>query len=89
MQKSVETINLNYLRQLNQQLILLYNKIKAWVMNNEEGKFKFGIFYFDTNDRRILVPKRICWMGWTFNFGNKYVYLMIVLVIALILILHK
>ena len=58
-------------------------------MNNEEGKYKLGIFYFDPSDRRIIVPKRIWWMGWTLNFGNKYSYLFFVLIIALILILHK
>lgn len=58
-------------------------------MNDKEDKYKFGIFYFDPGDPRIIVPKRIWWMGWTINFGNKYAFLLIVLVVALLAIFHK
>ena len=30
-----------------------------------------GIFYFNKEDKRILPPKRIAWMGWTVNFANS------------------
>ncbi len=28
-------------------------------------------FYFSKKDKRVLVPKRARWMGWTFNLGNS------------------
>lgn len=30
----------------------------------------WGCFYFNKEDKRLLPPKRISWMGWTVNFAN-------------------
>ncbi len=32
--------------------------------------WKWGIFYFCREDRRVLVPKRIRGLGWTINFAR-------------------
>ena len=32
--------------------------------------WKFGVFYFNKEDKRIFPPKRIDWMGFTVNFAN-------------------
>ena len=48
--------------------------------------YKAGIFYFNRKDRRILVPKRIIWMGWTLNFANIYTYVMILGLFLVVLI---
>ena len=36
--------------------------------------YKWGIFYYNPNDERVLVPKRVEAMGWTFNFARREVY---------------
>ena len=36
--------------------------------------YKWGIFYYNPDDERILVPKRVKAMGWTFNFAKPEVY---------------
>ena len=28
-------------------------------------------FYFSKKDRRTLVPKRLPWLGWTLNIGQR------------------
>jgi uncharacterized membrane protein len=42
--------------------------------------YKWGVFYYNPNDERILVPKRIRAMGWTFNFARQEVYLFVFIV---------
>ena len=44
-----------------------------------------GIFYFNKNDSRIIVPKINPQMGWTLNFANPYTYLLIAGIILLII----
>lgn len=48
-------------------------------MNNTEPSenpqfYKWGVFYYNPDDERILVPKRVKAMGWTFNFAKPEVY---------------
>lgn len=48
-------------------------------MNNIEPSenpqfYKWGVFYYNPDDERILVPKRVKAMGWTFNFAKPEVY---------------
>jgi len=49
--------------------------------------WKLGIFYFNRNDQRLFVPKRIRILGWTLNFANplSYVVLAFILVLAIVL----
>jgi uncharacterized membrane protein len=47
-------------------------------MRNDPENYKWGIFYFNPKDPRILVPKRNRMMGWTMNFANPYSYLIII-----------
>jgi uncharacterized membrane protein len=54
-------------------------------MNNIEPSenpqfYKWGVFYYNPNDERVLVPKRIRSMGWTFNFAKPEVYHFILIV---------
>ncbi|MCP2037585.1 DUF5808 domain-containing protein [Chryseobacterium sp. HSC-36S06] len=39
-------------------------------LENNSGKWIWGIFYYNKEDDRIFPPKRIPWMGWTVNFAN-------------------
>jgi uncharacterized membrane protein len=49
-----------------------------------QWNYKFGLFYFNHNDPRILVPKRLRFLGYSFNFARVETYL-VILIIALIL----
>jgi uncharacterized membrane protein len=54
----------------------------------EDKYWKWGIFYYNPEDKRILPRKRISWMGWTINFANKksIVVFIIIMVITLSMI---
>jgi uncharacterized membrane protein len=49
--------------------------------------YKWGIFYFNPNDRRIFVPKAIKYFGYTLNFGNPYSYLVLIGTVLIIICL--
>jgi uncharacterized membrane protein len=40
--------------------------------------WKIGILYFNKEDRRVIVPKRINFLGWTLNFANPIVYVILI-----------
>ena len=46
--------------------------IKKWRtrIQNESDYWVWGIFYFNPDDSRIIVPKRIEWLGWTLNYAQ-------------------
>jgi uncharacterized membrane protein len=52
-------------------------------MNTNPGNYKWGIFYFNPEDPRAIVPKFNRWMGWTLNFAKPATYLIIAAFIAL------
>jgi len=52
-------------------------------MRNDPENYKWGIFYFNPKDPRIILPKRNIGMGWTLNFANPYSYLVILGIIIL------
>jgi uncharacterized membrane protein len=54
-------------------------------MISDPINYKWGIFYFNPKDSRVVVPKRIQAMGWTMNFGSIYTYLAILGIIMVIL----
>lgn len=37
----------------------------------DSNNWIWGFFYFNKEDKRLFVPKKIEWMGMTFNFANK------------------
>jgi len=51
-------------------------------MRFDPDNYKWGIFYFNPKDPRIILPKRNLYMGFTLNFANPIAYLIIILVIA-------
>ncbi len=54
-------------------------------INRKEMKpehYKCGLFYFNPDDPRIIVPKRAQWMGWTMNFANLWSYVILGLIIV-------
>jgi uncharacterized membrane protein len=44
--------------------------INAW--HKDPANWKWGIFYYNKNDKRIFPPKRVAAFGWTVNFANPY-----------------
>ena len=50
------------------------NRISRPIFMNEAdgddaGNWKWGVFYYNPKDKKILVPKRYG-MGWTLNLGH-------------------
>ncbi|MFV0389890.1 MAG: DUF5808 domain-containing protein [Pyrinomonadaceae bacterium] len=43
-------------------------QFEEWRQNPKN--WKWGIFYYNREDKRIFPPKRCKAMGWTINFGN-------------------
>ncbi len=39
--------------------------------------YKYGLFYYNPMDERVIVPKRIRSFGYTFNFARKKAYLLL------------
>lgn len=50
--------------------------------------WKWGLFYFNPNDKRLLVPKRVPSLGWTLNFANPYCGLALAATTLLFYVLH-
>jgi uncharacterized membrane protein len=53
-------------------------------IEQDPSHYKWGIFYFNKNDKRIFPPKRIKGMGWTINFANPYSILVYALIFVAI-----
>lgn len=51
---------------------------------DDATNYKWGVFYFNVKDTRVLVPKRKRWMGWTFNFARLESYLILLLIFAIV-----
>ncbi len=45
---------------------------------------KWGLFYYDPADPRIIVPKQIPIFGWTLNFASKISWVIMVGIVGLI-----
>ena len=55
---------------------------------NNPNNYKYGIFYYNTDDSRIFVPKRNKYMGWTLNFGNHFTYLILGAIISMAILFN-
>jgi hypothetical protein len=47
---------------------------------------KWGIFYYCKADPRAIVPKRLKWMGWTFNAAQPRAIPVTLLLVAILLV---
>jgi len=54
-----------------------------------EDNWKFGIFYYNKDDKRLFPPKRNKFLGWTVNFANPYSILAMILVVILLLLVGE
>jgi uncharacterized membrane protein len=62
--------------------------IKAWrrLPDTESKYWLWRIFYFNPDDKRIIVPRRIKWLGWTPNMSNPVSVMFIAGVFLLIIL---
>ena len=44
----------------------------------DSSNWKLGVLYFNKEDKRIFVPKRIGFLGWTVNFANPIAYVIMI-----------
>lgn len=59
--------------------------LEKW--RKDPNNWKYGFFYFNPEDKRILPPKRTPWMGWTVNFANRDSVLFFVFLILFLAII--
>jgi len=56
---------------------------------NDPDNYKWGIFYYNPRDKRIFLPKRIPFMGFTLNFANPYSYLILLMLLGIIIFFSR
>lgn len=56
-------------------------------MNTNPENYKWGLFYFNRSDYRIIVPKINKRMGWTFNFARPETYIIMAIFIFIMMII--
>ena len=57
--------------------------------HKDPNNWKLGGIYYNKDDKRILLPKRIKWMGWTVNFANtKSVLFFIIILVVMFTLLY-
>jgi uncharacterized membrane protein len=59
--------------------------LEKW--HKDPANWKWGSFYYNKEDNRLIPPKRIAWMGWTINFANWKSIGAFVLLFGIILLL--
>jgi uncharacterized membrane protein len=54
---------------------------------NDNRYYKFGVFYFNPDDERVIVPKRIKEFGFGLNFARREAILVLIAIILFVGIL--
>jgi hypothetical protein len=57
--------------------------------HDDPKNWKLGIFYFNKEDKRIIVSKRLNLFGWTLNFANPLSYMIMIGLFVLIYYLKQ
>jgi uncharacterized membrane protein len=52
--------------------------------SKDPNNWIWGIFYYNKEDKRLMPPKRIPFMGWTVNFANRNSVLLFVFIMLLV-----
>ena len=58
-----------------------YEQTEKW--RKDSNNWKFGLFYYNPEDKSIFPPKRIRQMGMTINFAQKWSVIIFGLFLAL------
>jgi uncharacterized membrane protein len=53
--------------------------------SKDPNNWILGFLYYNKEDKRLMPPKRIPFMGWTTNFANRNSVLLFVFIMLLIL----
>lgn len=74
-------------------LHVIFEMIHFVCLRNRKGKIIInndywygGIFYYNPNDKRVIIPKRIAWLGWTLNFARPSSIIIIALIVMVIVL---
>ena len=59
--------------------------LEKW--HDDPANWRWGIIYYNPEDKRIFPPKRNKWGGWTVNFANRNSILAFVILIIVILLI--
>jgi uncharacterized membrane protein len=51
----------------------------------DSNNYKYGVFYYNESDARIIVPKRMKYLGWTLNFARPVSYLIMGGILAIVI----
>ncbi len=51
--------------------------------HSDPANWRWGVFYYNKEDKRIFPPKRLAMFGWTVNFANPYSYLTVIGIILI------
>lgn len=54
-------------------------------VDNSKNYSKFGVYY-NPDDPRIIVPKRMRWAGFTLNFAKTGSYLLLVVTVLIVIL---
>jgi uncharacterized membrane protein len=50
--------------------------LEKW--SKDPNNWIWGMFYYNKKDQRLILPKRIAWMGLTINFANYKSVLLVI-----------
>jgi uncharacterized membrane protein len=56
-------------------------------MHKDPSNWKWGLFYFNPQDKRTIVPKRNPFFGLTLNFASPYSVLLLIGTVVLVLLM--
>jgi uncharacterized membrane protein len=55
-------------------------------MGENDKYYKWYLFYYNPEDPRLFVPKRIKWTGYTLNFANPLAIPLIALILVILIV---
>lgn len=61
--------------------------LKQW--HADPANWKWGVFYYNKKDKRLLPPKRIPAMGWTVNFANPLSILLLIITVLVVIYITR
>lgn len=63
------------------------NSFEPW--QDDKTKWKFGIFYYNREDKRVMLPKKIKQLGWTLNFAHWQSWFFLLLIFLIPVAIYK
>lgn len=54
--------------------------------HGDPSNWKWGMFYYNKDDKRLFPPKKIKQFGWTINFANPKSILLFIAVMAITMV---